>query len=137
VIKKILATAAVVVSAVGVTSAPAMAVANDHGPNSANGNGSTQAYGNTTTGGYMSPQIGLVQGSLNKPCIGIPVKDIKVNNLINIIALLNDVVDVQDVLSQHQNAQCNENTSIHQGDAQLSHFLERIPILSGNGAGNH
>ena len=74
-IKKVLATAAVVVvSAVGVTAAPAMAIDNNHGPSSNNGVGAEQSYGNTTTGGVMSPQIGLVQGSLNKPCIGLPAK---------------------------------------------------------------
>jgi hypothetical protein len=132
VIKKILATAAVVISTVGVTSAPAMAIGNDRGERSANGNGSTQAYGNTTTGGYMSPQIGLIQGSFNKPCIGIPIKDVLVNVP---VAAVNIVL--QDVLSQSQNVQCTENTSVHQGDAPLSHLLDHFPILSGNGAGNH
>ncbi|AEW93914.1 MULTISPECIES: rodlin [Streptomycetaceae] len=129
-IKKILATAAVVVSAVGATSAPAMAIGNGHGhgSNSANGNGSGQVYGNTTTGGYMSPQIGLVQGSLNKPCIGIPIKDIQVPIL--------QIVAIQDLLNQHQTVTCTENTNVSEGDAPLSHILDNIPILSRNGAGN-
>ncbi|MBY8887872.1 RdlA protein [Streptomyces sp. PTM05] len=127
-IKKILATAAVVVSAVGVTAAPAMAIGNNHGPSSANGNGSDQVYGNTTTGGYMSPQIGLVQGSLNKPCIGLPVKG-DVGSVVGLVP-----ITVQDILTQPQIQQCTENSSQVKGDDPLSHILDNIPVLSGNGA---
>lgn len=134
-INKILATAAVVISTVGATAAPAMAIGNDHGERSANGNGATQAYGNTTTGGYMSPQIGLIQGSFNKPCFGIPIKDVQVP--VGVAGLAAIPIAVQDILSQNQNVQCTENTSVHQGDAPLSHLLDHFPILSGNGAGNH
>ncbi len=127
-IKKVLATAAVVVSAVGVTAAPAMAIGNNHGPSSSNGDGAEQTYGNTTTGGYMSPQIGLVQGSLNKPCVGLPAKA-DVGSLIDLIP-----ISAQDVLTQPQNQQCTENSSQVKGDDPLSHVLSDIPVLSGNGA---
>jgi hypothetical protein len=129
VIKKILATAAVVTSIVGVSAAPAMAIGDNHGGNKANGNGSEQRYGNTTTGGYMSPQIGLVQGTLNKPCIGVPIKDVQVTAAL--------AVGVQDLLSQNGEQTCTENSSFDQGDAPLSHILDNIPILSGNGVANH
>ncbi len=127
-IKKILATAAVVVSAVGVTAGPAMAIGNNHGPSSANGNGANQVYGNTTTGGYMSPQIGLVQGSLNKPCIGLPDKS-DVGPLLGAVP-----IDAQDILTSPQTQQCTENSGQVKGDDPLSHILSDIPILSGNGA---
>ncbi len=129
VIKKILATAAVVVSAVGVTAGPAMAIGNGHGPSSANGNGANQVYGNTTTGGTLSPQVGLVQGSLNKPCVGLPAKA-DIGSAVGVLA----PVSVQDVLTQQQIQQCAENSSQVKGDAPLSHLLSDIPVLSGNGA---
>ncbi|MEU7179954.1 rodlin [Streptomyces celluloflavus] len=134
-IKKALATAAAAASIVGVGAAAApqaMAVGNDHGTTSVNGNGAMQAYGNSTTTGYMSPQIGLIQGSLNKPCIGLPAK-LNVGSLIGLIP-----ITVQDlnVLSSPQNQQCTENSTQAKGDEALSHILDRIPILSGNGAGN-
>jgi hypothetical protein len=128
VIKKILATAAVVASAVGVTAAPAMAIGNNHGPSSSNGNGAEQAYGNTTTGGTMSPQMGLVQGSLNKPCVGLPLKA-DVGSLIGVVP-----ITAQDLLADPQIQQCTENSSQVRGDSPLSHILSNIPVLSGNGA---
>jgi hypothetical protein len=128
VIKKILATAAVVASAVGVAAAPAMAVGNNHGPSSNNGVGAEQSYGNTTTGGVMSPQLGLVQGSLNKPCVGLPAKA-DAGSLIGLVP-----ISVQDVLTQPQVQQCTENSSQVKGDDPLSHILSDIPVLSGNGA---
>ena len=76
-IKKVLATAAAAASIVGVAAAAApaaMAIGNQHGTSSVNGNGARQYFGNSTTYGYMSPQIGLIQGSLNKPCIALPAK---------------------------------------------------------------
>ncbi|MDF3288290.1 MULTISPECIES: rodlin [Streptomyces] len=134
-IKKILATAAVVTSIVGVSAAPAMAIGDDHGPNSANGNGSEQRYGNTTTGGYMSPQIGLVQGTLNKPCIAIPIRNVQAN--VPIVNLVPINVQLQDIINQNGSQMCTENSSFSQGDAPLSHILDNIPVLSGNGAANH
>jgi hypothetical protein len=128
VIKKVLATAAVVVSAVGVTAGPAMAIDNNHGPSSNNGTGAAQSYGNTTTGGYMSPQIGLVQGSLNKPCVGLPAKA-DLTSLAGVVP-----VGVQDILTQPQDQQCSENSSQVKGDDPLAHILSDIPVLSENGA---
>ncbi|MFD4690426.1 rodlin [Streptomyces sp. NBC_00683] len=134
--KKFLASAAVAASVVGVSAAAApsaMAIGNDHGTTSVNGNGAVQSYGNSSTYGDMSPQIGLIQGSFNKPCIALPAKA-------NIGSLLGAVgVAVQDVniLSSPQNQQCTENSTQAKGDEALSHILDDIPILSGNGAGNH
>ncbi|MFG2397469.1 rodlin [Streptomyces lydicus] len=135
-IKKALATAAATASVVGVAAAAApqaMAVGNQHGTSSVNGNGATQFYGNSTTYGYMSPQIGLIQGSLNKPCIGLPTKA----NLGSLIGLIPITVQDINVLSSPQTQQCVENSTQAKGDEALSHILDNIPILSGNGAGNH
>ncbi|MEW2518843.1 rodlin [Actinacidiphila alni] len=135
-IKKFLATAAVAVSIAGVSAsvAPsAMAIGDDHGTTTANGNGSEQSYGNTYTSGYMSPSFALVQGSLNKPCLALPLKG-NVGSLVGVVP-----VTVQDinVLSSPQNQQCTENSTQSKGDEPLSHILDNIPVLSGNGAGNH
>ncbi|MFK0293050.1 rodlin [Streptomyces sp. NPDC090442] len=135
-IKKALATAAAAASIVGVAAAAApqaMATGNHHhGTSTVNGNGSKQVYGNSTTYGYMSPQIGLIQGSLNKPCIALPVK----GDVQSLVALVN--VGVQDIpiLSSPQNQQCTENSTQAKGDEALSHILDDIPIFSGNGKHN-
>ncbi len=128
-IKQILATAAVVASAAGVAAAPAMAVDNNHGPSSTNGVGAQQAYGNTTTGGYLSPQVGLVEGSANKLCAGLPLKA-DATSLVGVLI----PVGVQDILTQPQTQQCTENSSQVKGDDPLSHLVDNIPVLSGNGA---
>ncbi|MBD0735308.1 rodlin [Streptomyces sp. CBMA29] len=135
-IKKFLATAAVAVSIAGVSAsvAPsAMAIGDDHGTTTANGNGSEQSYGNTYTSGYMSPSFALIQGSLNKPCLALPLKG-NVGSLVGVVP-----VTVQDinVLSSPQNQQCTENSTQAKGDEPLSHILDNIPVLSGNGAANH
>ncbi|MCK7624231.1 RdlA protein [Streptomyces sp. RS10V-4] len=135
-IKKVLATTAVAASMVGVsaTVAPqAMAVGNHHGTSTVNGNGSVSAFGNSTTHGKMSPQLELVQGSLNKLCIGLPLKA----NVQSLIALLNIGIQDINVLSSPQNQQCTENSTQAKGDEALSHILDDIPILSANGVGNH
>ncbi|MFD5058090.1 rodlin [Streptomyces sp. NPDC058394] len=134
-IKKVLATGAVAASIVGVsaTLAPqAMAIGNDTGTTSVNGNGSSQSFGNSETRGDWSPQFGLVQGSLNKPCIGLPAKA-NAGSLLGVVP-----VAVQDVnvLSSPQNQQCTENSTQAKGDEPLSHILDGIPVLSGNGTGN-
>ncbi|MEU7281916.1 rodlin [Streptomyces sp. NPDC045431] len=123
-IKKVLATAGVAAAVLG-ASAPMAAAVGDHGVDTQNGNFATQSYGNTYTGGYMSPQIGLIQGSLNKPCVAVPIQDVQ-----NIVALIN--IGVQDILSDKQNQQCTENSTAVRGDAPLSHILENV--LSENGA---
>ncbi|CAG7650594.1 rodlin [Actinacidiphila bryophytorum] len=135
-IKKFLATAAVAVSVAGVSAsiAPqAMAIGNDTGTTTANGNGSEQNYGNTYTSGYMSPSFALIQGSLNKPCIALPAKA----NLGSLVGAIPITVQDINVLSSPQNQQCTENSTQSKGDEPLSHILDNIPVLSGNGAGNN
>ncbi|MFE2284416.1 rodlin [Streptomyces sp. NPDC059443] len=132
-IKKFAAGAAVAASFVGLGAAmapQAMAVGNDNGINTVNGNGASQIYGNQATYGNMSPQMALIQGSLNKPCIALPAKA----NVQSVLALVN--VGVQDipVLSSPQNQQCTENSTQAKGDEALSHILDNIPVLSGNGS---
>ncbi|MYS21385.1 hypothetical protein GA0115240_12956 [Streptomyces sp. DvalAA-14] len=134
-IKKMLAGAALAasVAAIGATAAPqAMALGNDKDTTTVNGNGAEQAYGNTRTGGTQSPQIGLVQGTLNKPCIGLPVKA----NVGSLIGLIPITVQDVNVLANPQNQQCAENSTQAKGDEPLSHILSNIPVLSGNGAAN-
>ncbi|MBJ7905025.1 rodlin [Streptomyces sp. NPDC004549] len=135
-IKKVLAAAAVAASVVGasaVAASPALAIGNDTGTTSFSGNGASQAFGNSATYGNMSPQMALIQGSLNKPCIGLPAKV----NAQSLVGLLN--VGVQDIpiLSSPQNQQCVENSTQAKGDEPLSHILDDISALSGNGAGNN
>ncbi|WP_405658575.1 rodlin [Streptomyces sp. RK9] len=134
-LKKAMAAAAVAVSVVGIsaTAAPAaMAIGDDSGTQSASGNGAKQAFGNSATKGDMSPQLSLVQGSLNKPCVGLPIKG-NVGALVGLVP-----VAVQDIpiLSAPQNQQCTENSTQAKGDEPLSHILSDIPVLSGNGAHN-
>ncbi|WP_156727754.1 rodlin [Streptomyces apocyni] len=133
--KKVLAAAAVTASVAGMTAAaavPAMAISNDGGTTSHSGNGAMQAYGNQATYGDMSPQMALIQGSLNKPCVGLPAK-LNVGSIVGVVP-----VTVQDinVLSSPQNQQCVENSTQAKGDEPLSHILDDIALLSGNGAGN-
>ncbi|MEU9031205.1 rodlin [Streptomyces sp. NPDC048383] len=130
-IKKMMATAAATASILGAgaaVAAPAMAIGNDNGVNTVNGNGASQIYGNQSTHGDLSPQLGLVQGSLNKPCIGLPAKV----NAQSLVALLNIGVQDINVLSNPQNQQCTENSTQAKGDEPLSHILSNIPVLSGN-----
>ncbi|MET8830155.1 rodlin [Streptomyces sp. NPDC004610] len=135
-IKKVLASAAVAASVVGASAAAApsaLAIGNDDGTTSASGNGSSQIYGNSATYGNMSPQMALIQGSFNKPCIGLPAKA-NVGSLIGLIPIA-----VQDIpiLSAPQNQQCVENSTQAKGDEPLSHILQDISVLAGNGAANH
>ncbi|MFR9798290.1 rodlin [Streptomyces sp. MS06] len=133
--KKLWATAAVAASVAGIagTAAPqALAIGDDTGTTSASGNGASQEFGNSMTMGDMSPQLSLVQGSLNKPCIGLPAK-------LNTASLVGATpIGVQDVpiLSAPQNQQCVENSTQAKGDEPLSHILDDISALSGNGAAN-
>ncbi|MGW7418453.1 rodlin [Streptomyces sp. NPDC054863] len=134
--KKVMASAVFAASAVGlsVIGAPqAMAITDDGGTTSASGNKAEQHYGNAETSGDMSPQMSLVQGSLNKPCIGLPAK-LNATSLVGLVP-----VGVQDIpiLSAPQNQQCVENSTQAKGDEPLSHILEDIPVLTGNGVNNH
>ncbi|MEU9030323.1 rodlin [Streptomyces sp. NPDC048383] len=131
--KKIMTAAAVSAVAIGAgaaAAAPAMAIGNDNGINTVNGNGASQVYGNQKTHGDQSPQLGLVQGTLNKPCIGLPAK----LNVQSVLALVNVGVQDINVLSNPQNQQCAENSTQAKGDEPLSHILSNIPVLSGNGS---
>ncbi|MEV4226226.1 rodlin [Streptomyces bobili] len=133
--KKLWATAAIAaaVAGVAVASGPqALAIGDDSGTTSASGNGASSEFGNSATFGKMSPQLSLVQGSLNKPCIGLPVK-------LNLQSLVGAApIGVQDIpiLSAPQTQQCVENSTQAKGDEPLSHILDDISALSGNGAGN-
>ncbi|MFF2010898.1 rodlin [Streptomyces sp. NPDC058195] len=131
-IKKVLATGAVAASILGLGATQAMAIGDESGTTSLSGNGASQVFGNQETQGDGSPQFSLVQGSLNKPCIGLPLK-VNAGSLIGAIPIA--VQDVN-VLSSPQNQQCTENSTQAKGDEPLSHILDSIPILSGNGAGN-
>ncbi|MFS8197243.1 rodlin [Streptomyces sp. CWNU-52B] len=133
--KKAMATAAVAASVVGVSAAgasQALAIGDDSGVTTANGNGAEQAYGNAKTHGDLSPQGQLVQGSLNKLCVGLPVKA----NAASLVGVLVPVTVLQDVpiLSAPQNQQCAENSTQAKGDEPLSHLVDDIPVLSGNGS---
>ncbi|MFI5522480.1 rodlin [Streptomyces platensis] len=126
-IKKVLATTAVAASVVGIsaTAAPqAMATGNDTGTSTVNGNGAASVFGNSTTRGSMSPQLELIQGSLNKLCLALPK--------VNLAAVAQDI----NILSSPQNQQCVENSSQAKGDEPLSHILDDIAVLSANGVGN-
>jgi hypothetical protein len=132
--KKLLATAAIAASVAGVSAATApqaLAIGNDDGVTTTNGNGAEQVYGNQSTHGDMSPQLSLVQGTLNKPCIGLPAK-VNAASIVGVVpvTVLQDVP----VLSAPQNQQCTENSTQAKGDEPLSHILDNIPVLSGNGA---
>lgn len=87
-------------------------------------------YGSTKAG-TESPQMSLVQGSLNKLCIGIGKVGIQ-----SLIAVIN--IGVQDVpiLTSQQQQQCTDNSTIKDGDDPLNHILDEIPIISGSGSAN-
>ncbi|GAA5609300.1 RdlA protein [Streptomyces platensis] len=127
-IKKVLATTAVAASVVGISAAAApqaMATGNDKGTSTVNGNGATSVFGNSTTRGSMSPQLELIQGSLNKLCLALPK--------VNLAAVLAQDINI---LSSPQNQQCVENSSQAKGDEALSHILDDIAVLAANGVGN-
>ncbi|MEU1267077.1 rodlin [Streptomyces sp. NPDC005799] len=131
-IKKVMAAAVVAASVVGASAvfAPqALAIGNDGGVSTANGNGAAQIYGNQATYGNMSPQMALIQGSLNKPCLALPTK-VNTQSLTAVTTALQDVP----ILSAPQNQQCTENSTQAKGDEPLSHILDNIPVLSGNGS---
>ncbi|MFG2961649.1 MULTISPECIES: rodlin [unclassified Streptomyces] len=135
-IKKVLASAAVAASVVGVSAAaaaPALATGNDHGTTSASGNGAYQSFGNSATYGNMSPQMALIQGSFNKPCIGLPAK-LNLQSLVGVAAV--GVLQDVPILSAPQNQQCVENSTQAKGDEPLSHILDDISALSANGVKN-
>ncbi|MEV7076941.1 rodlin [Streptomyces sp. NPDC093516] len=128
-IKKVIATAAIAASVMGASAAAApqaLAVGDDSGPTAVNGNGAMQSFGNSSTYGNMSPQMALIQGSFNKPCIAVNDLPIGVGALIGI--------PIQDIpiLSDHQQQQCAENSTNAKRDGALAHLLEDVSILSAN-----
>ncbi|MBD9733173.1 rodlin [Streptomyces sp. NPDC012461] len=127
-IKKVIAAAAIAASAMGtsVAMAPqALAIGDDSGPTIANGNAAMQNYGNSATYGNMSPQMALIQGSFNKPCIAVDDIPVSVLNLVPVQGL--------SLLSDESNQQCTENSTQAKRDGALSHLLEDVSILSANG----
>ncbi|MGW1673551.1 rodlin [Streptomyces sp. NPDC002324] len=129
-IKKIMAVATIAASVVGASAVAApQALADDGGTTSFSGNDAQQVYGNSATYGDMSPQMALIQGSFNKPCIALPAK-------VNLAAVAAAVIQDVPILSAPQNQQCTENSTQAKGDEPLSHILSDIPILSDNGNGN-
>ncbi|WUG31760.1 rodlin [Streptomyces sp. NBC_00459] len=134
-LKKAMAAAAVAASVVGVSAATApqaLATADDGGTTSVSGNGAVSKFGNSVTKGDMSPQMSLAQGTLNKLCVGLPVK----GNVGSIVGVVPIAVQDIPILSAPQNQQCAENSTQAKGDEPLAHVLSDIPVLSGNGVGN-
>ncbi|MDI3422980.1 rodlin [Streptomyces luteolus] len=125
-IKKILATAAVTASVLGTGAAMAPQAMADNDPTSLSGNGSSQTYGNSATHGDLSPQMGLIQGSLNKPCVGLPVK----GNVGSIVGIVNVAVQDIPILSSKQNQQCTENSTQTKGDDGLANVLHNVLSFS-------
>ncbi|MEZ7003527.1 rodlin RdlA [Streptomyces sp. SCSIO 75703] len=126
-LKKAMVAAAAAASVIGMTAAAApqaLAIGDDNGPAVANGNGAVSSFGNSSTKGDMSPQLSLVEGSLNKPCLGVEDVNAAVVNL----------VPVQDValLSDDLNQQCSDNSTQAKRDGALSHILEDLSVLSAN-----
>ncbi|GAA3372603.1 rodlin RdlB [Streptomyces sannanensis] len=133
--KKLWAAAAVAASVAGVSgmAAPqALAIANDGDTTTTSGTNSEQQYGNQATEGAYSPQFALVQGSLNKPCVALPAKA----NAGSLVGLVPVAVQDVPVLSNPQNQQCTENSTQQKGDEPLSHLLDNVAALSGNGLQN-
>ncbi|MER6335161.1 rodlin [Streptomyces sp. NPDC001034] len=135
-LKKAMAAAAVAASLVGMSAAAApqaLATGDDTGTTSYSGNGAHESFGNQATRGDMSPQATLLQGSLNKFCVGLPAKA-------NLQSLTGTApIGIQDIpiLSSPQNQQCAENSTEAKDDEPLSHVLDDISVLAGNGVANH
>ncbi|MFF7866141.1 rodlin [Streptomyces qaidamensis] len=129
-LKKAMVAAAAAASVIGmsVAAAPqALAVGDDSGPSVANGNGASSSFGNSATKGDMSPQLSLVDGSLNKPCLAVQDLDVGVAALIGVV-----VQDIP-VLSDHVQQQCADNSTNTKRDGALNHILEDLSVLSANG----
>ncbi|MFA3872372.1 rodlin RdlA [Streptomyces sp. MMCC 100] len=127
-LKKAMVAAAAAASVIGMSAAAApqaLAIGDDNGPAVANGNGASSAFGNSATDGDMSPQLSLVEGTLNKPCLGVEDVNVAVVNL----------VPIQDinVLADDLNQQCADNSTQAKRDGAVSHVLEDLSVLSANG----
>ncbi|MGW0087301.1 rodlin [Streptomyces sp. NPDC003393] len=128
-LKKAMVAVAAAASVVGVSvaSAPsALAIGNDNGPSVQNGTGAASSYGNSATNGNMSPQLSLVQGTLNKPCVG--VQDVHTGAA----ALVGVVAQDVPVLSDRQQQQCADNSTQAKRDGALAHVLDDVSLLSSN-----
>ena len=135
-LKKAMAAAAVAASVIGVSAAaapPALAIGNDAGTTSASGNGAHAGVRQLVTKGDESPQAALVQGTANKLCVGLPVK---ANVSRSSASSPTSASRTFHVLSAPQNQQCAENSTQAKGDEPLSHIVDDISALSGNGAAN-
>ncbi|MFJ9848836.1 rodlin [Streptomyces sp. NPDC101150] len=135
-IKKVLAATTVAASVVGIpaTVVPqAMAIGNHNGTSTVNGNGARSVFGNSTTHGKLSPQLELVQGALNKPCVALPVEA----NVAHVFGFLAGASRDVNVLSSPQSQRCTENSARAKGDEALSRIVDNTPVPSGNGARNH
>ncbi|MCC2274073.1 MULTISPECIES: rodlin [Streptomyces] len=125
-LRKVLATAALTASAAGAMAVPAVATGS-----ATSGHDAKSEYGSTKTGGEESPTMTVLQGTLDEPCIALGRLDV------NPVALILNI-GVQDVpvLTSQQQSQCTQNSTIQDGDDALSHLLDGIPVVSGNGSGN-
>jgi hypothetical protein len=121
------AAAAASVIGMSVAAAPqALAIGDDSGPSVANGNGASSAFGNSSTKGDMSPQLSLVNGTLNKLCLA--VQDVNVG----VAAVAAVIVQDIPVLSDHVQQQCADNSANIKRDGALTHILEDVSFLSAN-----
>lgn len=128
-LKKAMVAAAAAASVVGVSVAAAptaLAIGNDNGPSVTNGTGSSSSFGNSTTSGSMSPQLSLVQGSLNKPCVGAQDVDVAAAALIGVVP--QDIPVLSDRLQQ----QCADDSTQAKRDGALAHLLDDVSLLSSN-----
>ncbi|MEJ1196006.1 MULTISPECIES: rodlin RdlA [unclassified Streptomyces] len=126
-LKKAMVAAAAAASVIGMSAAAApqaLAIGDDNGPAVANGNGASSSFGNSATDGDMSPQLSLVEGTLNKPCVGL--EDINIG-----VIAIQDVPILSDDLAQ----QCADNSTQAKRDGAVSHVLEDLAVLSANGEG--
>ncbi|MEU1782607.1 rodlin [Streptomyces abikoensis] len=129
-LQKVLATVALTATAVGVSATPAVALDRD-GRTTLNANGAETEHGATATGGQQSPQMTAVQGSLDKVCVGIGKLGLQ-----SVLLLINVGLEDIPVLTSQQQQQCTDNSTLQDGDDPLSHVLNDIPVVSGNGSGN-
>ncbi|MET9290575.1 rodlin [Streptomyces sp. NPDC003077] len=133
-IKKLLATTAVAASVVGVSAAAApqaMAIDTDLGPQSTNGNATKETWANASTGDDMSPQLSLLEGVLNKPCIAWD--DLNIGSVVGLIPIT--VQDIE-ILSSEQHQTCVENSTEAKEDDVLANTLRDFPLFSRNNADN-
>lgn len=133
VINKTLASVIVAASTVGVTGVAASPALADDGSDFAakvahNAVGAQQALGNTTTGGYMSPNISLINGSLNRVCL---LNDDQLQELVNVLQLVD--LGIQDLFTSKVKNVCSDGSAaVDKGDDPSIN----IPILSENGVAN-